>query len=97
MASVMAIILRAVACRLVVGLEFAFDVAELAFHSERRRDELHGWEHLIGRRALQGLNVLESLLGGFTGWDRLGEDRYGESQGACHCGIRQGLQFGAHV
>jgi hypothetical protein len=66
--------------RFVVGIELALHVAEVAFHSERRGDELHGGEHLIGWRALQGLNILELLLGGLAGRAGLGVGRRRESQ-----------------
>src|ERR1019366_4771341 len=80
---------RGLLSRLVVGIELALHVAEVAFHSERGRDELHGREYLIGRRALQGLNVLESLLGGLAGRGGLGVGRHREGQGACHYGCNR--------
>ena len=67
--------------RFIVGIELALYVAEVAFHSERRGDELHGREHLIGWGTLQGLNVLEGLLRGFAGGGGLGVGRHRESQG----------------
>ena len=50
---------------LVVFLERVLDVAELAFDSQGRGDELHRRYHLICRNPLQHLNVLENLLGHF--------------------------------
>src|SRR5215472_12726071 len=69
---------------LVVFIESAFYVTKLALDAERRRDELHGGDQLIGGEPFEHLDVLEGLvrsLGLFGGW--------GRGLGATHGGHRQ--------
>lgn len=50
---------------LVVLVERAFHVAEIALHAERGSYKLHGGDELVGGNPFQDLDVLENLLGGF--------------------------------
>src|SRR6266446_6078213 len=62
---------------LVVFLKSMLHVAVFAFHSERSRNELHRGDKLIGRYALERLNILELFFSEFgRGGARSGCLRY---------------------
>ena len=46
---------------LIVLIECALDVAEIAFHAQRVGDELHGRNQLVGWNVFEHLDVLERL------------------------------------